>query len=69
LCYLFAFIDRTNVSFAKLQFTKDLGFSDAVYGLGGGIFYVGYALFELPSNLVLARIGIRKTLLRIRSVW
>lgn len=69
LCYFFAFVDRTNVAFAKLQFTRELGFSEAVYGLGSGIFYFGYSLFEFPSNLILARIGIRKTLLRIMIVW
>ena len=69
VCYFFAFVDRTNVAFAKLQFTSTLGFSEAVYGLGSGIFYIGYALFELPSNLILARIGIRKTLLRIMVLW
>jgi sugar phosphate permease len=69
ICYFFAFVDRTNVAFAKLQFTSSLGFSEAVYGLGSGIFYIGYALCEFPSNLILARIGIRKTLLRIMVLW
>jgi MFS family permease len=69
VCYFFAFVDRTNVAFAKLQFTSSLGFTEAVYGLGSGIFYIGYALFEFPSNLLLARVGIRKTLLRIMVLW
>jgi MFS family permease len=69
VCYLFAFVDRTNVAFAKLQFVSKPGFSEAVYGLGSGIFYIGYALFEFPSNLLLVRVGIRKTLLRIMVLW
>lgn len=69
LCYLFASLDRSNVAFAKLQFVEDLGFDDAIYGLGAGIFALGYLLFEVPSNLLLQRIGIRKTLLRIMVAW
>jgi hypothetical protein len=65
LCYVVAFIDRSNVGFAKLQFLKDLGFNEAVYGLGGGMFYLGYVLFEIPSNLYLVKAGVTKTLLRI----
>src|ERR1043166_7413525 len=69
LCYIFAFLDRANIGFAKLQFDADLGFDEAIYGLGGGLFYLGYSLFEVPSNLMLARIGARKTLLRIMLLW
>lgn len=69
LCYVFAYIDRSNIGFAKLEFTADLGFSDAVYGLGASLFYAGYVLFEIPSNLMLHRIGARKTLLRIMIPW
>lgn len=69
LCYLLALIDRTNVGFAKLQFMSDLGFSEAAFGLGAGIFYLGYLLFEIPSNLMLERSGVRKTLLRIMVLW
>jgi MFS family permease len=69
LCYLFNFLDRINVAFAKLQFTRELHFSEAVYGLGSGIFYIGYSLFEVPSNLMLDKIGIRKTLVRIMVLW
>ena len=65
VCYVIAFIDRGNVGFAKLQFMGDLHFTEAVYGLGGGLFYFGYSIFEVPSNLMLARIGVRLTLLRI----
>ena len=56
ICYLFNFLDRINVAFAKLQFTHDLHFSEAVYGLGSGIFYIGYSLFEVPSNIMLDKI-------------
>jgi MFS family permease len=69
LCYLFASLDRSNVAFAKLHFVEDLGFDDAIYGLGAGIFALGYILFEVPSNLLLQRIGIRRTLLRIMVAW
>src|SRR5579862_5692203 len=67
--YLLAFIDRINVGYAQLQMKTDLGFSDAVYGLGAGIFFVSYLLFEVPSNLLLERIGARLTLLRIMLLW
>ena len=69
VCYVLAFIDRGNVGFAKLQFMGDLHFSEAVFGLGGGLFYLGYSVFEIPSNLWLARVGVRLTLLRIMVLW
>ncbi|MFP4890722.1 MFS transporter [Paraburkholderia sp. EG304] len=69
ICYLFAYLDRVNVGFAKLQMQTDLGFSDAAYGVGAGIFFIGYVLFELPSNLLLPRIGARKTFGRILVLW
>jgi MFS family permease len=69
LCFVVNYIDRSNVGFAKLHFQKELGFSDAVYGLGVSLFFVGYLLFEVPSNLLLARIGARKTLSRIMVLW
>ncbi|EJN09994.1 MFS transporter [Herbaspirillum sp. YR522] len=69
LVYVVSFIDRSNVGFAKLHFLADLGFDDAIYGIGAGIFYVGYILFEVPSNLWLQKIGARKTLLRIMVLW
>ncbi|MFP3608226.1 MFS transporter, partial [Paraburkholderia sp. SIMBA_053] len=56
-CYMFAYLDRVNVGFAKLQMQTDLGFSDAAYGVGAGIFFIGYVLFELPSNLMLPKVG------------
>lgn len=69
LCFVVNYIDRSNVGFAKLHFQKELGFSDAVYGLGVSLFFVGYLLFEVPSNLLLARIGARRTLSRIMFLW
>ena len=69
LLFVVAWLDRINVGFARLQMVKDLGFSDAVYGFGAGIFYLGYLLFEIPSNLVLERIGARKTFTRITILW
>lgn len=68
-CYTFAYLDRVNIGFAKLQMQSDLGFSDAVYGLGAGIFFLGYVLFEIPSNLLLPKIGARKTISRIMVLW
>jgi MFS family permease len=69
IVYIIAYIDRSNVGFAKLGFMKDLGFTDTVFGIGAGVFYAGYMIFEIPSNLMLARIGSRKTLLRIMVLW
>ncbi|UIF87606.1 MFS transporter [Cupriavidus sp. UYPR2.512] len=69
ICYLFAYLDRVNIGFAKLQMQGDLGFSDAAYGVGAGIFFIGYVLFEIPSNLMLPRIGARKTFSRILMLW
>jgi D-galactonate transporter len=67
--FVLAWIDRVNVGFAKLQMLHDLQFSEAIYGLGAGIFFVGYFLFEVPSNLLLEKIGARKTLARITILW
>jgi MFS transporter, ACS family, phthalate transporter len=69
VCYVLNYIDRVNVSFAKLQFQGDLGLSDTAYGLGVGLFYIGYILFEVPSNLVLQKIGARRTITRIMCLW
>jgi sugar phosphate permease len=69
IAYVVANLDRNNVGFAKLQFVRELGFSEAAYGLGAGMFYLGYLLFELPSNLFLARFGVRYTFLRIMMLW
>ncbi len=67
--YIVAFIDRVNVGFAKLQFVSDLHFNEAIYGFGAGLFYIGYFLFEVPSNLMLERFGARLTLTRIMTLW
>jgi D-galactonate transporter len=69
LLFVTAWMDRVNVGFARLQMLDDLGFSEAVFGFGAGIFYFGYLLFEIPSNLLLERIGARKTLARIALLW
>lgn len=69
LCYVVNLIDRTNIGFAQIYMRKDLGFTDAVYGTGIAMFFVAFLLFEVPSNLLLARIGVRKTLLRIMVAW
>ena len=69
ICYVFAYLDRVNVGFAKLQMMSDLGFSEAVYGLGAGIFFVGYLLFEVPSNLVMLKVGARLWIFRIMVTW
>src|SRR5271154_2547232 len=69
LLYFAAFVDRVNVSFAALGMNRDLGFSAYVYGLGAGIFFVGYCLFEVPSNLVLHKVGGRLWIARIMLTW
>src|ERR1700746_1258178 len=68
-CCVLSYLDRINVGFAQLQMKSELGFSDAVYGLGAGIFFIGYFLFEVPSNLLLEMIGARKTITRIMVIW
>ena len=67
--YVAAYLDRINVGFAQLQMKSALGFSDTVYGLGTGIFFLGYFLFEVPSNLILARTGARVWIARIMITW
>lgn len=69
LAYVVSYVDRINVGYAKLQMSSDLHLTDAIYGLGAGIFFVGYALFEVPSNVLLTRIGARMTLMRIMVCW
>jgi D-galactonate transporter len=69
LCYVISFLDRINIGFAQLQMKHDLGFSDAMYGLGAAVFYVGYVLCEVPSNMLLVRFGARKTFTRIMLLW
>jgi D-galactonate transporter len=69
VCYVVSFLDRINIGFAQLQMKHDLGFSDAMYGLGAAVFYVGYVLCEVPSNMLLARFGARRTFMRIMLLW
>jgi sugar phosphate permease len=69
ICYVVSFIDRTNIGIAQQGLQRDLGFGPAVYGLGVTLFFVGFILFEVPSNALLARIGARKTLVRIMASW
>jgi D-galactonate transporter len=69
ICYVVAYLDRVNVGFAKLQMMEALGFSDVVYGLGAGIFFIGYFLFEVPSNIILHRVGARVWIGRIMITW
>ncbi len=69
VCYLFAFFDRINISFAKFQLQSDLGFSNVAYGLGASMFVVGYVIFEVPSNLFLYRVGARRWIARIMISW
>lgn len=68
-CYIVSYLDRVNVGFAKLQMAAALEFSDAVYGFGAGIFFLGYFLFEVPSNLMLERVGARIWIARIMITW
>src|SRR6185369_10696811 len=68
-CYLIAYLDRVNVGFAKLHMLADLGMSEAAYGFGAGVFFVGYFLFEVPSNLALHRVGARLWIARIMVTW
>ena len=69
LLYIVAYLDRINVGFAALQMNQALGFSDTVYGFGAGIFFLGYVLFEIPSNVILARVGARLWIARIMISW
>lgn len=69
LGYVFAYLDRINIGFAALQMKSDLGFTDAVYGLGAGVFFASYFLCEVPSNLLLQKIGARLTITRIMVCW
>jgi MFS family permease len=69
LAFVVAYIDRVNVSFAKLQMLSDLSLSETVYGAGAGIFFLGYFIFEVPSNLILHRVGARRWIARIMVSW
>jgi ACS family tartrate transporter-like MFS transporter len=69
ILYVVAWLDRVNVGFAGLQMNSDLGFSSAAFGFGSGVFFLGYCLFEVPSNLVLHRVGARRWIARIMMSW
>ena len=69
LCYFVAYLDRVNVGFAKLHMNQALGLSEAAFGLGAGLFFIGYFLFEVPSNLFLERVGARVWIARIMITW
>jgi ACS family tartrate transporter-like MFS transporter len=69
LLYFIAFIDRVNVGFAALTMNKDIGLSASAYGLGAGIFFLGYFLFEIPSNLILEKVGARRWIARVMVTW
>ena len=69
LCYVVAYLDRVNVGFAKLQMSTDLAFSETVFGLGAGVFFIGYFLFELPSNILMHKLGARIWIARIMITW
>src|SRR3546814_12475160 len=69
LIYMVAYIDRQNVAYAKLQMVDALGMSEAVYGLGAGLFFLGYFLFEVPSNLIRERVGAPAWFARITTTW
>src|SRR6185436_5871370 len=67
--YVFNFLDRFNVGFAALHMNADLGFTDQVFSFGAGVFFLGYSLFEIPSNLLLVRLGVRVWVARIMITW
>jgi MFS family permease len=67
--YITAYVDRVNIGFAKLHMAQDLGFSNAIYGFGAGIFFAGYVLLEVPSNVILAKVGARIWFTRIMVTW
>ncbi|RYG95072.1 MAG: MFS transporter, partial [Alphaproteobacteria bacterium] len=69
VCYFAAFLDRVNIGFAALTMNKDLGFTASQFGFGAGIFFLGYVLFELPSNIVLSKVGARRWIARILITW
>lgn len=69
LCYVVAYIDRVNVGFAARELQRDLGLSSTEYGIGAGLFFLGYCLFEIPSNLLLERVGARRWIARIMIGW
>src|SRR5437899_12778821 len=69
LCYFISYVDRVNAGFAALQMNKDLGLTQAAFGLGGALFYIAYILFEVPSNLAMRKVGARVWIARIMVTW
>ena len=69
ICYVVAYIDRVNIGFAAKDLQRDLALSDTAYGIGAGLFFLGYCVFEIPSNLILERVGARLWMARIMVVW
>jgi MFS family permease len=69
VCYVVAFLDRINIGIAKLNMLTDLRFSETAYGLGAGLFFLGYLIFEVPSNLLMHRIGAKLWIARIMITW
>ncbi|MBB6323421.1 D-galactonate transporter [Paraburkholderia tropica] len=69
LCFVIAFLDRVNIAFAKLQMVSEFGWSEQIYGLGAGVFFLAYFLCEVPSNLVMHRVGARRWIARIMITW
>src|SRR6187399_2471830 len=69
ICYVVAYIDRVNIGFAATVLQRDLGLTDTQYGYGAGLFFLGYCLFEVPSNLILERVGARRWIARIMIGW
>jgi MFS transporter, ACS family, tartrate transporter len=69
VCYFIAFVDRVNAGFAALHMNQDIGLTAAAFGLGGGLFYVSYVLFEVPSNLAMQKVGARLWIARIMVSW
>ena len=69
IMYIMCFLDRSNIGFAKEAFQLDTGISDAAFALGAGIFFIGYALFEVPSNIIMHKVGARAWLTRIMVTW
>ncbi|MEA2648271.1 MAG: hypothetical protein QOG61_706, partial [Candidatus Binataceae bacterium] len=67
--YVVAYLDRINVGFASLQMNRELGLSESAFGLGAGLFFLGYSIFEVPSNLILERVGARLWIARIMISW
>src|SRR6476660_346997 len=69
ICYVVAYLDRVNIGFAATLLQRDLGLTDTQYGYGAGLFFLGYCLFEVPSNLILERVGARRWIARILIGW